>query len=304
MRTIEIPEENLKWYIPSNLGECTTSEYIDMCDLVMKWHTGQIDYLDMKLQAVYKLFNLKQSKKELSPQDELDKWSNIERLSNFIDDFFEENNKGQKVLRQNYITNPVPSIALWKRYHGPSDQFLNIKFGEYLDALRLFHEFPATGDKKILYLIAAILYRPGKPFLWIRKRLNNYDGDKRVDYNMNHIEARAKTFQAFPEGFIYGTYLLFASFQQFLTTATIPWGGREIDLSILYDGQDGEMTGDTYPGIGMDALSFSLAESGAFGSLSDVKNSSLWEILIRLYDLRKRDLDNKKQEENDKRNQP
>jgi len=300
MRHVVIPEAGLEWNIPSDLSECNSEEYIAMCGLIYDLHIGKIDYFMMRLQAVYHLFGLKTSKNELNSEEEECKWSNLERLSTHIDHYFEENESGQTVIKQYYIHNPVPSMALWRRYHGPADQFLNMKFGEYLDALRLFHEFPTTGDTKTLYLIAAILYRPAKLFHGIRRHFNNYDGDIRVPYNSNHIDARAETFKVFPMGFIYGTYLLFASFQKFIATAKIPWGGREIDLSILFD-SSGDETEEDVPGIGMDSLMFSIAESGTFGSAEAVKNTSLWEILVRLYDLRKKSLDDEKKAENDRR---
>lgn len=302
MRHVVIPEAGLEWNIPSDLSECNSKEYIDMCGLIYKLHIGTIDYLQLRLQAVYKLFGLQRSPKKLDSNEEECKWSNIDRLSTHIDHYFEENESGQIVLKQYYIHNPVPSIALLRRYHGPSDQFLNMKFGEYLDALRLFHEFPTTGDTKTLFLINAILYRPAKLFHRVRKYFNNYDGDIRVSYNSNHIDARANTFKAFPMGFIYGTYLLFASFQKFLSTAKIPWGGREIDFSILFDSSGDELE-EIVPGIGMDSLMFALAENGTFGNAESVRNTSLWEILIRLYDLRKKSLDEEKRAQNDRRSE-
>ena len=300
MHLIEIPEANIKFYFPSNLGECVPEQYINFCSLIYQYHIGQIDYESLRVHAVYKLCNLKPSKKELSEKEDLFKWSNIYKLSLFVDEFFEDNGEGQKVMIQNYIHNPVPDISLFRKYYGPSDQFMNITFGEYSDVLRLFNDFQATGDKKLLYIIAAILYRPKKAFHGIRKRLNNYDGDIRVSYNAKIIEDRAYKFKVLDMGFIYGVYLYFASFQKFITTAKIMWGGREIDFSILFEKQDGDEQDETIPGLGMDSIIFSIAESGSFGTTEQVRKVNFWEVYIKMYDLRKRDLDQKKQLKDDK----
>lgn len=303
MHLVEIPEANIKFYIPSNLGECTPEQYINMCALIFQYHIGAIDYDTLRVHAVYKLCNIKESKKPLPEFEDLCKWSNIYKLSLFIDEFFEDDAEGKKVIIQNYIHNPVPEISILKKYCGPSDQFMNITFGEYSDVLRLFNDFNATGNKQLLYIIAAILYRPKKAFHCIRKRLNSYDGDPRVSYNTKIIEARADKFKVLDIGFIYGVYLFFASFQKFIVSANIMWGGREIDFSILFETQEDDEQQDqdeTIPGLGMDSIIFTIAESGAFGTTDQVRKVNFWEVFIKMYDLRKRDLDQKKQLKNDK----
>jgi len=304
---VEIPKINFKRYIPQTLADCNPKQYMDMCELIYMHQTEQISFEQLKLIAVYKLLNIKQSKKKLTEDDELSKWANFNELSNLIDSFFETSPAGQKTIIQNYIHNPVPSIALWNRFYGPTDSFLNIKFGEYVDALRLFQEFPKMDTTKHLYLIAAILYRKKKPFHFIKKRLNNYDGDIRIAYNSKIVDKNALKLQHLPIGFVYGVYLLLASFQKFITTAQIPWGGRIIDFSILFDSSLKEKEQDDddeteLASIGMDSLIFSIAESGAFGNADCVRNTDMWEILIRLYDLRLKDLEQQKQQEKQKTN--
>jgi hypothetical protein len=47
------------------------------------------------------------------------------------------------------------------------------------------------------------------------------------------------------------------------------------------------------PGLGLKSIEYQISESGVFGSNKEVRNTSLWEILIRLYDITKRDKDEK-----------
>ena len=302
MHQVVIPDTNDKFYIPSSLAECTSQQYIDFCALIFRFQSQELDYEQFRIQAIYKLCNLKQSTKVLSEEEDLEKWTNIYKLSLYVDEFFELNEDKQRIIKMDFTNNPVPSIYLWKDYYGPSDQFMNINFGEYTDALRLFHDFNATGDIDLLYVIAAILYRPKKSFHFIKKHLNNYDGDIRVPYNSKIIDKRADKFKFLSVGFVYGVYMFFASFQKFLTSATIPWGGKEIDLSILFESQNDESDENKdqdIPGIGMDSIMFTIAESGAFGSTEEVRKINLWEIMIRMYDLRKRDLDQKNKKPDD-----
>src|SRR5690606_15247828 len=119
--------------------------------------------------------------------------------------------------------NPVPSFKpMMVEYFGPSDSFMNMKYGEYTDALREFLDFAANGSIESLYIIAAILYRPAKSNYKQLQKRPDFDGDIREKYNSHTLKARADRFQKeMPMGFVYGAYLLFASFQQFVCTAKI-----------------------------------------------------------------------------------
>lgn len=289
MRTIEIPDAGIKRYIPSDLSECNAKEYLDMSELIFRFICGNITYDDLRIHAVYKLLKMKPVEENLTEEEELLKTTNVYRLSEMIDSFFDmDAQTEQRTIKQNYIHNPIPSFKpLWRTYHGPSDQFMNLGFGEYCDALRIFMQFNATGDVALLYDLAAILYRPKKAFHFIRKRLNNYDGDVRVSYNSNHVANRAKIFRYAPYGFIYGVYLLFASFQKFISSAQVPWAGKVLDFSILFTSAPDDVVVEIdKDDIGMDAVMFSMAESGVFGSPKELNQTKAWLVLVRMYDTR------------------
>lgn len=297
MHTIEIPEAKVKRYIPSDLSECDAQQYMDMCELIFHFQNDAIDYDEFRSHAIYKLMNMKPSD---SVDNEEEKFSNVYMLSELIDDFFDIDEKGVKTIKQYYTHNPVPSFKpLWKTYHGPADQFRDMTFGEYRDGLRLFHDFHATGDMHILTLLTAVFYRPKKSFHFIKKQLSNYDGNIRDRYNSNTLDQRATGLKNAPIGFVYGFYLLFASFQKYIVDAKILWGGQEIDFSILFESNKSEeSSSNQVPGIGMDSIAFSMAESGTFGNIKEVDNTNFWEIFARMYDLRRTDLERIKHEAN------
>lgn len=285
--TIEIPEKGRVMYLPHTLADCDAGQYIEMCELLYRFQLGQITYEMLREQAVYKLLNLVPSKKQLLVMDEEAKWGNVYLISRLVDTFFDDV-EGNKSIKLDYIQPVEKFRPLWRHYYGPAASFANVTFGEYLDALRFFLDFAASGDESRLYLMAAVFYRPSKRFRWLRPK----DGDIRQAYNPHEVETRAGVFKYAPKGFVYGVYLMFASFQKFITSAVVPWAGRELDLSILFQDDDsGQM--EAVPGIGMQALAFALGESGEFGNVEAVHKVNLWTILIRLYDLKKKDLDHK-----------
>ena len=301
MITLDIPDIGHRHYMPSDLSDCDTRQYNEICMLVYRMQVGEINYETFRLHALYALLNM-QPVESVSEEAQLEKMSNIYWLSEYVDDFFEDADDGPKILKQYYVHNPTPWVRprLW-RYYGPSDDFANVRFGEYLDALNFFSEYHATKDNQYLYLLMATLYRPAKSWSLFRKSPNNYNSDRRELYNTDLVERRAKRMENLYFGQVYGFYLLFASFQKYLSSAKIYWQGKELDLSILFDSTETELESDI-PGIGMKSVLYTLAESGVFGTKMHLEQENLWEILLRMYDLTKRDRDFKAKQDALKKN--
>lgn len=273
MHTIEIPSIKFKKILPENLSECTDYEYIEICELMFLYQSNKISFREFKVHALYKLLKMKPSKNTSEEKD-----VNIYLLSELFESFF-YSNENQKIIKLEFIDNKVPIIrTTFNKLYGPKDAFENINFGQYLDALRLFNDFNATQDISILYELAATFY-------FYKKEI--YDSLK--------INKRAKIFKQFQIGFIYGVYLWFASFNKYLSEAKLIYSGKEIDLSIIFEtGNSSDFS--TIPSIGLDSVAFTLAESGTFGDLEKLRLTNFWQIIIRMYDLRKQALDREEQE--------
>lgn len=297
MHLIEIPERGIKRYMPEDLSECDRAQYIDMSFLVFKYQTKQINYDDFCRHGAVYLLKIKQTEKEFGETELNEILFNYDLLAEQVDTFFytrkKKNGAEEKIIKQHYLNNHIPKFRLGiKNYYGPTDEFNNISFGEYVDALNFYDDFNTTGDVNSLYLLIATFYREPKNFLFIRKRFNNYDLDPRSKYNSNRVSKLAEKFKVLPFGFIYGFYLFFASFQIYLSSAKVYISGKEIDLSILVDDSlRKKMKESTAEGLGMKSVLYTISESGVFGSLKEVEQTKFWEIYLRLYDITKRDLD-------------
>lgn len=293
MHSIEIPEIKKTLYMPSDLSECDARQYIEMCGLIYQYQTGLLSYEDLRVHAVYKLLNLKRKQNPNEAVEE-EKMDNILSISLLVDNFFIRNGE-QLIINQNYINNPVKSFApAFKRFYGPTDGFQNLKFGEYVTALRLFLEFSANPDYNLLLEIAATLYRPKKSFHFIRRALPKHDGDCRVPFNPVFTDDYIKSMKYAPVGFVYGVYLFFGAMQQYITSAQIPWAGKVIDLSILFD-SDSKSKEPEHAGLGMDAVLLSMAEGGTFGNLEETMQTPFWTIMLKMYDIRVRNIEQQKQ---------
>ena len=286
MHTLEIPATKRKVFIPSDLSECTPQQYIDISELILAYQTQKLTFEEFKIQAIYRLINLKVRKNKDSENTTEKTLTNIQNLSNLIDTFFDNVDQASSfTIKQNFIHNPVPKIKLWRTYKGPKDAFENITFGQYIDAHRLLLDFSATADFDNLYLIAAIFYLPKK---WLSSKTKPYQGET--------VEERAKTFKFLPVGFVYGAFLWFTSFQKWLATAEIPFAGRNLDFSIVFGGSENETT-EQNPSIGMDSIVHTIAESGVYGNKEQTLKANLWDVLIRIYDVTQRNIEQQNQYE-------
>lgn len=284
MHTIQIPEINKTLYLPENLAECDQQQFIDMSQLIVLHQTSELDYEDMRVQAVYKLLNLKRVKK----QDETDKLSNIYLISQLIDSFFNIDENGQKSIKLDFYECPIKKFNpfLFSIY-GPKSVFSDFTFGEYLDALRIFFQFQATPDITLLKAITAILIRKKVPF-----------SNNRMQYSSDNVDIAMKDLKYAPIGLFYGVYLWFSAFQKFISSAQIPWAGKTLNFSLLFDADSSGNKSD-HEDIGMDSIFFALAENGTFGNAKETKQTKLIEVLIKMYDMRIKEL-NQKSNDNSK----
>lgn len=281
---IYIPKTWGSHYLPKELAACDMRQYIEMAALILRYQCNEVTLQEFRVHGLYKLLNMKTAGPKLG---DTEKFANIYRLSLLLDSFFEADDRKQQVIRLNFIHNPIPKFrGAWRNYYGPSDEFNNITFGEYVDGLGYFIDFNQTGELQYLYNLLAVFYRPRKSLF-----RRNDTSDNRQGYVPAHVEHRAEAFHNVHPGVVYGFYLLFASFQKYMTSCTLFVEGKEIDLSVLFDGSGSAQKESDLPGTGMKGVMYSFAESGVFGTLEQVRQAPLWEAMLRMYDLYKRSKD-------------
>jgi len=208
---------------------------------------------------------------------------NLFRLSELLTGFYEHSDDGKlKVLAQ-FDDNPFPWLRpMLTKYYGPKQIFENINFGQYVDALDPFADFADTGDMIFLDTLLAILFVPSVTL-----------SRKHKHHSPKAIKQRARTFRSLDIGYKFGFYLYFASFQEYLQSAKVYREGRELDLSILFKPLPGEDTAvpSDLPGLGMLSLQYAMAQSGIFGDNDRLRAQPFWNIIPRMYDMRKEDYD-------------
>lgn len=289
MHTIQIIETDTTYFLPEKLSECTPKQLAAISYFLYLYQAERLTFKQFKSQCVYALLNMKKSKRKLSEAqiDHID--ANVYKISKLLDSFFIEKN-GKKYTNQDFKTNPLPYIpTTFTNLKGPRDIFYTT-FGEYVLALDAFGSYQRTGKVDMLYKLASIFYR----YHFFGMRFPKSEG------MFKHYQSQLKKTYF---GYIYAFYIYFSGFQERLANQKILYEGQEIDFSILFK-SDKDAIPSTINGLGMKSHSYVLAESGVFGSLKDVNNTPTIEIILRMYDIKKRDLDTKAQLEREKKKTP
>lgn len=270
-----------KVYFPENLQECSSDEYIDICRLIYLYHVKEIDWNQFLSLAVYSILKVKLTNKNKRTENEdLEHWNNIAFLSQYIESFFIVDKETNSVQLINHLSErKITHFNYWlKKYHAPSAGFLTNTYGQWEDAVEIILDHFKYPDEDNIYKILSIFFLP---------KNEKYDKEKSLK--------RISKFKHLDLGIVYGFFLHITAFMNFLNSASVTIAGKEIDLSIIFD-NDLNSYESPRPGIGIKATAYQMAESGVFGDYNNVRNSNLWEVLIRMYDITKQAIDMQEQQ--------
>lgn len=279
---IEIPDKKKFLYMPENLAECDNKQYADFAKLLYMAQEKQITYDQLCYMAVYPLLNLKKSKKKSS-----EKVENIIRISEYVDGFFNQDDEGNFTgVKLDFTKNFLPKYKLFRTYFGPEDGFSDVTFGQYLDGLDEYIYYSKTGDLNALRMLFSIFYLK-----------------KNETYNYRVSKKRALGIFRFVDiRHLYGFFLFFSSMQTYVLQGEIMVMGNPIDLSIIFMKDEKDTFESSIPGTGFRNIITDMAESQVFGPYKEVGSTNLWVVLIRLYELKKKELDEKEKNKNNDSN--
>jgi hypothetical protein len=288
MHTIEIPAKNEMYFMPSEMHELNTRQYIALCHVLYLLEHSKIsnEEAEMRLLLAFAEIKLNWRYALMSKRKKMLVHENLNQLLPLIKTVFEERqlSDGQTAM--------VPSLAFVdnkiRRYQnliGPDDALQNCTFFEYKEAYAQWYQYQENQNEDHLNEMIAILYRPVKSFLQVQKRMKNFNGDSRETYNVvtnpRKLQNRIRKVEKWPSHIKYGIWLWFTACMEFLRTGKPVIDGIEIDLAILYKGEDGASAG-----IGLTGILYSLAETGVFGGIRETGDSNLYDVLARLYQVK------------------
>ena len=288
MHKIEIPQRRLVREFPSEIAEMDTGQFTYFIALVLKYIGGEIAIEQFKILLITKLLNIRMnfSYTIMALEDRELAHGEIFRISELCDSFFEHIERDGKLIKTfklSFTKNFIPVVC--GKYWGPQDALQDITFCEYRMAHSYFAAYLESKSENDLNHLIAVLYRPAKRLLWLKKLLPSFDGQKRVPFtstsNPLFLDARVKEIAKLPIAIRYGIFLFFSGSEEFLAKGTVNVDGKAVDLSIIYE-KSGDDNSDS-PDIGLIGVLYSLAETKVFGSIAETDGQNLYDIMIRLY---------------------
>ncbi|MCX6282397.1 MAG: hypothetical protein NTU51_10580 [Bacteroidetes bacterium] len=301
MHNLQIQDRKISIDFPSNIDELSIGEngqFAMYCRLILQYISGSISVDQFKALFFIELVDIKKSWRYYFFSSEKKEVITCEllRLSQVIDSFFEEyekEGKPVKAFQLNTVKNFIPRVCRW--YYGPQDGFKDMTFCEYRSAFTWFKAYSDTNQESDLDQLIAILYRPRKKFLWIRKYLPGYNGQERVSFtsksNPELIQFRLKRIVRLPLHVKYAIFLYFSGCEDYLRSGSPTIDGNKIDLSIIYKQPKDEQQASELKDIGILGILYSLSESRVFGSIEETDSQMLWDVMIRLYQVVKQNKD-------------
>lgn len=288
MHKIEIPQRNLVREFPAEIQEMDRHQFVYFIELVLKYVSGQITIDHLKLLLITKLLNIRMNFRAawMGIEEREQAHGEIFRLGELCDSFFEEiqqDGKTVKSFKLTFTKNFIP--VLCNKYHGPKDALQDITFAEYRIAHSYYAAYLNSHSENDLNHLIAVLYRPLKRYLWLKRILPSFDGQCRVPLtaksNPLFLQARVDDIAKLPLPVRYGIFLFFSGCEEFLAKGKVHVDGKEIDLSIIYAKSD--ESSDDSPDIGLVGILYTLAETKVFGSIEETDSQNLYDIMIRLY---------------------
>ena len=301
MHNLQIPDHKTSIDFPSNIDELSIGEkgqFALYCRLILQYISGEISEDQFKALFFTALVDIKKSWRYefYSPEKKELIASELIRLSQVIDSFFEEYEKDGKPVRAfelNTVKNFIPCLG--GKYYGPQDGFRDMTFCEYRNAFTFFKAYSESNLESDLDQLIAVLYRPRKKFLWIRRYFPGYNGQQRIPFNSKSnpelLQGRIDRIKDFPVHVKYAIFLYFSGCEDYLRSGSPTIDGHKIDLSIIYKRPNDEQESSQLQDIGILGILYSLSESRVFGSIEETDNQMLWDVMIRLYQVVKQNKD-------------
>ncbi|MEI6577773.1 MAG: hypothetical protein WCO63_16490 [Bacteroidota bacterium] len=285
MHHIEIPAINYVADIPSNISELSKEQFLDFISYYVRYTAGEITYDHFRIGLVNVFIKFREPIKKIPPDQRENTLAQVYRLSELMDSFTSlavVDGIEKRVVNVHFIKNMIPVIRTSEVVlYGPSDALTDLSFIEFIDAHNLFLEYVETREEETLNKLIATLYRPERKDYQEALQSPFFDGQRREKYNPNTVEQWLPVVRSKSLLIKYCIFLFFSGCEQFLHEGEIPLGSDVIRFKNLY----ADSVGSKGDGTGLLGLLFSIAESQVFGSVKEVADTNLYDIMVRMYQL-------------------
>ena len=167
----------------------------------------------------------------------------------------------------------VNLLPVWRDFVGPASHGADLTFGEFRHAVTAYNRYTEDHQPEDLLALCAILYR---------RRVKNKGAWLRQPYNPDRLDKNMAALRKMPAYLQWGVYAWFGYFNRYLMSEEFIIDGSQVSFAPLFAHQ--AAAGPAHQNIGLNAIRFSVAESGVFGNSEETDNTSLLQVMLKLLD--------------------
>lgn len=290
MHTLEILETGQKLEFPSKIAEFTPGQFMRFCQDFCRLQDGLINEDDFMVALIFNCLEMKPLKNRRMKEDEESRMvMNMEYLFDALASFWHVPD-GQKeaVIDWFFADQKVPVIE-WqgKKYFGPTNHLQDLTYGEYEKAHTYYSVYLRDGQVEMLDKLIGLLYRPEE-----MGALGFKGTGKKVAIEKHDPLAGEAWAAKLPFFVKYAVFVWWSNMEQFIRMAEINTDSGPVRLEELFQKSEDEVA-KIEDNTGIRGVLYHLAESAVFGNIKEVERSNFWDVMLRLYQMRKRHEDQK-----------
>lgn len=281
MHTVEIPEAEITFSIPSSFEEMNQGQYLYVIKRYLDLVAGKINIIDFynhiiaEFIGLYKMssFSDKNLAKKYGELAVESYYSNLVRLHPLLYYILQVDENGSVTINYTSVKNLIPEY-----YHlvGPADALQDSSFGEWIYLQDLYRQWKESPSEKYLNAIVGAMYREPLPDYEIARFNPSWDGSKRIAFNCNLSEVYSKRVEYWQYHVKYAILLYYINCVNYICSGDINLHGRLISFKKLFTKNDNPSS------LGSTGIVFKIAETGIFGNVADTLKENVYNVYLKL----------------------
>lgn len=284
MHTLEVLETGTKLEFPSKIAEFNPAQFLRFCKDFCRLQDGLILEEDFLVALVLNCLELEPFKsRKLNEEESSRLVMNLEEVSAVMGSFWTIPDGEKEAVIDWFFTDQKVPVIEWagQKYFGPADQLSDLTYGEYEKAHTYYSVYLRDKDPKLLDSLISELYRPEE-----RAHFGLKGTGKKVAIDKHDRQAAEQWASLLPFHVKFAVFVWWGNMEQFIRLAEIQTDAGPVQLEVLFKQMEVESR-KVEDNTGIRGVLYHLAESAVFGTIKEVERAPFWDVMLRLYQMRK-----------------
>lgn len=284
MHTLEVLETGQKLEFPSKIAELSAEQYMRFCYDFCRLQDMLITQDDFMVALIFNCLEMKPLKNRKMKEDEEYRLvMNMEYLFDALASFWHIPDGEKDAIIDWFFADQKVPVLEWggKKFFGPSNHLQDLTYGEYEKAHTYYSVYLRDNDVVMLDKLIAVLYRPE-----MKSTFGLVGTGQKIDLEKHDTDAAEAWVTKLPFYMKYAVFVWWNNMEQFIRMAEINTDAGPVQLGILFEKSE-DSGSKIEDNTGIRGVLYHLAESAVFGTIKDVERTKFWDVMLRLYQMRK-----------------